>query len=99
MTFAMMLAAAWMLPAPMAGAAPAAGMSAGVSDDAAAKQRVAAARSLCELAKEDLAAPGADPSDIAAQAESLGKDPKRIFAFVRDEIAYEPSRRNQMSDQ
>lgn len=38
----------------------------------------------------ELSRPGADPSDIAAQAGALHRDPQKIFEFVRDRVALEP---------
>lgn len=43
-------------------------------------------------AEGQLRKPGADPSDVPAKAAALGFDPGRAFAFVRDEVAYEPYR-------
>src|SRR5206468_4691730 len=45
-----------------------------------------------KIGAEELRRPGADPSDVPAKARELRLDPQRIFAFVRDEIAYEPYR-------
>jgi cytochrome c556 len=47
---------------------------------------------LCELGDEELKRAGADPSDVGGKAAALESDPQKIFAFVRDEIAYEPYR-------
>ncbi len=41
-------------------------------------------------AEQELNKPGADPSDIAARAAALGRDPLKIFAFMRDQVALEP---------
>lgn len=37
-----------------------------------------------------LSAPGADPSDTASKAKSLGSDPQKTFEFLRDQIGVEP---------
>lgn len=41
-------------------------------------------------AEEILSTPGADPSDTASRAKSLGSDPQRTFEFLRDQIGVEP---------
>jgi hypothetical protein len=41
-------------------------------------------------AEEVLSTPGADPSDTAARAKSLGSDPQKTFEFLRDQIGVEP---------
>lgn len=43
-----------------------------------------------KAARADLSKPGADPSDIAAKASALGRDPKAVFQFMRDQVALEP---------
>lgn len=49
-------------------------------------------RRLVATAEQELRAPGANPADIQAKAADLGYDVARTFAFVRDEIRYEPYR-------
>lgn len=41
-------------------------------------------------ARAELNKPGADPSDLSAQANALGADPENVFQFVRDQITLEP---------
>ena len=41
-------------------------------------------------AEKILSTPGADPSDTASRAKSLGSDPQRTFEFLRDQIGVEP---------
>jgi transglutaminase-like putative cysteine protease len=43
-----------------------------------------------QAAQAQLAEPGADPSDIEAKAASLGRDSRKIFEFMRDQVALEP---------
>ncbi len=45
---------------------------------------------ISEAAQADLAKPGADPSDIKARADMLGRNPQKIFEFMRDQISLEP---------
>jgi transglutaminase-like putative cysteine protease len=54
------------------------------------KQLVALLGRLYKIAGREIAKPGADPSDTTQKAAELGNDPERIFAFVRDEVRYEP---------
>jgi hypothetical protein len=53
---------------------------------------VALLKRLCRAAAQELQKPGADPSDVRAKALQLQYDVQRTFAFVRDEIAFEPYR-------
>jgi uncharacterized membrane protein len=41
-------------------------------------------------AEKILSTPGADPSDTASRAKSLGSDPQKTFEFLRDQIGVEP---------
>jgi hypothetical protein len=41
-------------------------------------------------AEEVLSTAGADPSDTAFRAKSLGSDPRKTFEFLRDQIGVEP---------
>lgn len=41
-------------------------------------------------AHAELSRPGADPSDITSKADALGRDPQKIFEFIRDQVALEP---------
>lgn len=45
---------------------------------------------MLELARQELQKPGADPSDVPAQSALLGHNVDKLFAFVRDQVAYEP---------
>jgi transglutaminase-like putative cysteine protease len=45
---------------------------------------------ILELARQELQKPGADPSDVPAQSALLGHDVAKLFAFVRDQVTYEP---------
>src|SRR5688572_19869496 len=59
--------------------------------DAEKQQQVTAMlQRLSVISQRELAKPGADPSDVKQKAASLGNDPEKIFAFVRDEVRYEP---------
>jgi hypothetical protein len=49
-------------------------------------------RRVLDVADAETRRPGADPSDTTAKAASLGFDPARIFAFVRDQVRVEPYR-------
>ena len=71
--------------------------AAGAKDDAGglsprARQALEMIRRLCDVTEARLDKPGADPTNVAARAAQLGHDPAKVFAFVRDEIAYEPYR-------
>jgi hypothetical protein len=43
-----------------------------------------------QAVQAELTKPGADPSDIKARADALGRDPQKIFEFMRDQISLEP---------
>lgn len=43
-----------------------------------------------DAVRSELKIPGADPTNLAAKAESLGHDPQKIFEFIRDQITLEP---------
>lgn len=60
------------------------------ADPAQAAKVIEAMGRMLELAQQELQKPGADPSDVPAQAALLGHDMDRLFAFVRDQVAYEP---------
>jgi hypothetical protein len=47
---------------------------------------------ICAAAEQELRKPGANPSDVPAKAAELGYDTARAFAFVRNDVAYEPYR-------
>jgi transglutaminase-like putative cysteine protease len=70
------------------------GAAAGTGDELSprARQALEMIRRLCDVTEARLGKPGADPADVAARAAQLGHDPAKVFAFVRDEIAYEPYR-------
>src|SRR3954452_2515552 len=53
---------------------------------------IALLKRMCAAAEQELRKPSADPSDVPAKAAELGFDASRAFAFVRDEVAYEPYR-------
>jgi hypothetical protein len=73
-----------------------AGSLRGQDPSAEAKDREAYARHketsrrLVEWMGSDLRKPEARPHDVAARAELLGRDPKKIREFVRKEIRFEP---------
>jgi transglutaminase-like putative cysteine protease len=56
------------------------------------KKLLGAAGALCVIAHEQLDAPGANPADVPAKAAALGDDLGSVFAFVRDQIGFEPYR-------
>jgi hypothetical protein len=43
-----------------------------------------------QAVERELSAQDADPSDIAAKAQLLGRDPQKTFEFMRDQIRVEP---------
>lgn len=43
-----------------------------------------------ETARRELSKPGADPSDVTGKADALGRDPQKIFEFMRDKVGLEP---------
>jgi hypothetical protein len=94
LTLTVLLATAWCGAVPqlmqVAVAQPAQGRGPAAPSDA----RAAAAllKRLYATAEQELRKPGANPSDVHAKAAELGFDAGKIFAFVRDEVAYEPYR-------
>ena len=69
---------------------PAGGRAGAAPGDGREKQVAAILRRLHDIGRRELAASGADASDAKAKAADLGYDPDRIFAFVRDEVRFEP---------
>ena len=51
---------------------------------------MAFAERVLATAEAEVGKPGADPSDIDAKGAALGRDPQKIFAFLRDQNALEP---------
>jgi hypothetical protein len=45
---------------------------------------------LVRAAEAELSKPGMDPSDIGARTAALGRDPQKIFEFLRDQVGLEP---------
>ena len=81
LTFSALLLLAWTGGPALAQAAQAGG------DD---EKAVRVMRQLLAMAEEQIEKPNADPSDVIAKSAELGHDPDKLFAFVRDGIAFEP---------
>jgi transglutaminase-like putative cysteine protease len=53
-------------------------------------QALAVTERLRDVARDELNKPGACPWDVEAKAAQLGYDVEKTFAFVRDEVRFEP---------
>jgi hypothetical protein len=54
------------------------------------KNAVAVGEEFVRAVEQELNRPGADPSDVAARAATLGRDAGKVFEFIRDQVALEP---------
>jgi hypothetical protein len=93
-TLIVMLTVAWSgALAPLARAqSPASEPAAPADATQREKQFAAVMQRLCRIGEREISKPGADGSDVRQKAAELNNDSDRIFAFVRDDVRYEPYR-------